>query len=72
MKPGDLILCRDEKFGRHRLMLTEIVRTFAHSGRLWHVAKYRGSFFARDDQEGDTGPFSTPDEAEEWVRAIRP
>ena len=45
---------------------------FTHNGRHWEVVEIERSFFARDDRGNDTGPYSTPDQAREWVEAIRP
>jgi hypothetical protein len=45
---------------------------FTHIGRKWSVIQIGGSFFARDDQGCDTGPYSTAKPAAEWAGAIRP
>lgn len=42
-----------------------------HNGRKWKVVRIQGSWFARDDRQNDTGPYSTPEEAIDWVKAIR-
>lgn len=50
------------------------VKVFLHLGRNWQVVRLNsnGSYFARDGRECDTGPYSTAEEAEQWVRDIRP
>lgn len=49
-----------------------ITKTFRHNGRLWFIVRIGQNYFARDDQGSDTGPYSQPECAEEWVRGIRP
>jgi hypothetical protein len=45
--------------------------TITHCGRLWGIHKVRDSWFVRDHRGNDTGPYSTSEQAEEWVRAIQ-
>lgn len=45
---------------------------FRHCGRSWTIVQYQGSFYARDDQENDTGPYSTVEEARDWIKDIQP
>jgi len=42
-----------------------------HNGRYWQVIKIKGSYFARCGTS-DTGPYSTAEQAEEFIKAIRP
>jgi hypothetical protein len=43
------------------------------NGRKWRFMEDdRRRWFARDDADSDTGPFSSLDDAREWVEAIRP
>jgi hypothetical protein len=50
--------------------LAEIIKTLQHNGRRWWVVKINGSFFARDDNAMDTGPYSTPAKAVDWIEAL--
>jgi hypothetical protein len=51
-----------------------IVDSFEHNGRYWRVVSLAGSgqFFARDDADNDTGPYSTWQQARDWVLEIAP
>jgi hypothetical protein len=44
---------------------------FRHNDRLWEAVKIGDQWFARDDRQNDTGPYTTADEAIDWVKAIR-
>jgi hypothetical protein len=44
-----------------------------HNGRRWRFMEdEHRRWFARDDDDGDTGPFTSLDDARAWVKAIRP
>lgn len=45
---------------------------FNHNGRVWRVVYVAGRYFAKDDREQLTGPYSTVAEAEDWIKAIKP
>lgn len=48
-----------------------IVQHIFHNGNHWHIIKNHNSYFARFGTS-DTGPYSTAEQAEEFIRAIRP
>ena len=41
-----------------------------HNGRVWEIIEVSGSYFARSDSGGATGPFSTVEAASDWVTAL--
>lgn len=49
-----------------------IGKRFNHNGRVWRVVYVAGHYFAKDDRDNLTGPYSTVEEAEAWVWAIAP
>ncbi len=57
----------------------EHIKGLMHNGRRWDVVRISGSYFARCYGQGeyagrpsDTGPYSTREQAEEFITAIRP
>lgn len=52
--------------------MSERLVRFTHLGRVWEAVLIGKSWFARDPQGNDTGPYSTWREAFDWVTAIRP
>lgn len=57
----------------------EHIKGLMHNGRRWDVVRISGSYFARCYGHGeyagkpsDTGPYSTREQAEDFIKAIRP
>lgn len=48
-----------------------IVESLEHFGRRWDIVKINESYFARQGRS-DTGPYSSIDQAIDFIRAIRP
>ena len=48
------------------------ITRFLHNARVWQIVWLDGHFFAKDDRDCLTGPYSTAEDAEVWVREIRP
>ncbi len=46
--------------------------TLTHNGAAWSVVQIGDAFFARDPEGQDTGPYTTADQAREFVEAIAP
>lgn len=47
------------------------VKHLCHNRTIWQIVLVNGSYFARCGRS-DTGPYSTSEQAEEFIRAIRP
>lgn len=47
------------------------IKTVFHNSNLWHIVRIENSYFARINGS-DTGPYSTAEQAEEFIKAIRP
>jgi hypothetical protein len=56
----------------------EHIKGLVHNGYRWDIIRINGSYFARCYGQGetasksDTGPYSTREQAEEFIKAIRP
>ena len=50
-------------------MIVKHIKTLLHNGSLWHIVHINGSYFSRLDAS-DTGPYSTVEQAEEFIRMI--
>ncbi len=47
------------------------VKHLWHNRTIWQIVLIEGSYFARCGRS-DTGPYSTAEQAEEFIKAIRP
>ena len=53
------------------MIKAKYIKGIVHNGRGWYVVLIGNSYFARS-KSSDTGPYSTVEQAEEFIRAIRP
>ena len=59
-------------------MMAEHIKGLIHNNRRWDIVHIKSSYFARAYGVGettgysDTGPYSTREQAEEFIKAIKP
>lgn len=51
--------------------MAQTIDHFQHNGQPWQVVKINRSYYARS-RGSDTGPYSTREQARDWVLAISP
>lgn len=58
--------------------MAEHIKGLMHNNRRWDIVRINGSYFARCYGVGetagksDTGPYSTKEQAEEFITAVKP
>jgi hypothetical protein len=52
-------------------MTEHFIKGLRHNGQFWSIMRINDSYFARCNGS-DVGPYSTVQQAEEWIREIKP